>query len=386
MSNKQRGVSTGNVADSAVNAAEAAQRKSRLSTLSKYLMAGVAAAAFGSAMPSCGSSNPDSVINIPPLSSDAGTDTTTSDGGASDGGNCTTTPVCAPQSVPDTTLNVSDSVVYGGYRFKLTGTGESNGDQYATFDVLDACGNTLLSNQTVRRGQTQTFHVQGSDEDIVMTVSTVTVLDPKTATVSATVTCHNDGGVTDGGQTTDSGSGGSDGGAGGDGGAVVDGGDGGSVVDAGSEGGADAGSGGDGGMGGDGGSVVDAGSEGGADAGGSDGGSVSDGGMDGGSVSDGGITSDGGACMAATTGSFSGIVSSGHDVTVGHYLFHFAGLSGSDVLMDISCGGIVDGTGVHCPTGSTTVIDVPADGKQISITVQSATSTYATLTINVANH
>ncbi len=138
------------------------------------------------------------------------------------------------------------------------------------------------------------------------------------------------------------------------------------------------------------------GGEGGMDAGPTDGGmdgGVTDGGSDGGVVDggDGGVVVDGGsdagaACATATTGSFSGLISTTHDAEVGHYLFHFDGVSGSDALIDISCGGIIDGSAVHCPIGSTTVVDVPADGKQISINVQSATATYATVSITVANH
>ncbi len=411
-------------------AVERTHERSMKSMVARYLLAGAAAFAFGSATPSCGSGNPDSIINIPPLSSDGGVDASVSDGGATaDGGNCLLPPgACVQQTVQSQQLNVGDSVVMGGYRFLLTGTGESEGDQFATFNVLDACGNPLVSSLTIRRGETQTVHIDGTNEDIAVSVPNVTVLSPQTATVSATVSCGLDGGVTDGGTEADAGSGGSDSGAGGnDGGAAGDGGalnDGGTINDGGTE--SDAGSGGDGGAGGSDGGVVNDAGEAGADAGSggsdggmggmdggvSDGGSVldagSEGGADGGVVSDGGeagadggVALDGGSeggapdagivCGSTTTGSWSGMIHATGTQSVFNYTFGYIGVDGSgNALMSLSCGGQTFDTSVTCPVGVETDISRPADGtapsgRTIRITPSYANATNVNLFIRVTH-
>ncbi len=400
---------------------EKAAARPKSSAFKRYMVIGAAAFGIGAmAMPSCGSNNTDSVINLPPISSDGGVDGTVSDGGQgpADAGNCILPPgACSQQVVQNQTLNLGDAVVIGGYRFMLMGTGETDGNQFAVFGILDACGNPMSnSNVQIAKGQTQNIHIDGTNEDIALSVPGITVLSPQTATISATVTCGGalDAGTTDGG-VQDGGAGGSDGGSGGSdaGAGGMDSGTGGLDSGTGSSdggsGGMDAGSGGmdsgvsDGGAGGLDSGVSDAGA-GGMDAGLSDGGSggldsgVSDagaGGMDSG-VSDGGSGtvdagvadggSDAGTCAVATTGSYSGFISTVFSPTVGGYKIAFDSLSGSDVLVDVKLGSCSIQSGYHCPTGTTTNIDDPANGKQIQIHVFSATASYATVSISVVNH
>lgn len=134
------------------------------------------------------------------------------------------------------------------------------------------------------------------------------------------------------------------------------------------------------GAGGDGGVVTDGGA-------GGDGGAVSDGGMagDGGAVTDGGAGGDAGpvACLNSGIGQFVGTVGVAPR-TVGGYVFSYEGQSGSDAVFSITCGGEAVQTDYHCPVGVTTEIDVPVDGKKISITPYSATATTTSCQIDVA--
>jgi hypothetical protein len=169
----------------------------------------------------------------------------------------------------------------------------------------------------------------------------------------------------------DGGTGGMDAGSGGDAGmGGMDAGSGG--MDAGT-GGMDAGSGGDAGMGG-----MDAGT-GGMDAG--SGGDAGMGGMDAGvGGSDGGPV----ACVSASTGQFVGTIGSSPR-TVGGYVFSYEGESGTDAVFSITCGGEAVQTDYHCPVGVTTEIDVPVDGKKISITPWSASATTTSCQVKVEN-
>ncbi len=153
-------------------------------------------------------------------------------------------------------------------------------------------------------------------------------------------------------------------------------------------GGSDGGTGGmDGGSGGMDGGVTDGGSggmdggSGGMDGGVTDGGS---GGMDGG-VSDGGSDA-GPTCAVASTGSYSGFISTVTSAKVGNYTIAFDSYTGSDVLVDVSLGACSIESGYHCPTGTTTNIDDTANGKQIQVHVFSSTASYATVSITVVNH
>jgi hypothetical protein len=177
----------------------------------------------------------------------------------------------------------------------------------------------------------------------------------------------------DGGCATD---GGCEAGAGGDGGT-------GGVVDSGTGGTTDSGTGGmnDGGAAGmDGGA---AGMDGGATDGGAggDGGAVSDGGAAG---MDGGSDSGPVACVSASTGQFVGTIGTAPR-TVGGYVLSYEGPSGSDAVFSITCGGEAVQTDYHCPVGITSEINVPVDGKKISITPWSAAATTTSCQVKVEN-
>ena len=187
----------------------------------------------------------------------------------------------------------------------------------------------------------------------------------------------------DGGECTDAGDAGpvdagpdsGEGGTGGDGG-HLDAGDGGM-------GGMDASH--DGGTGGEGGmdaGPVDAGPDsgeggmGGADAGPVDAGPVDSGPVDSGPV----------ACGVATTGNWTGLIPLSGTHTVGGYVFNYVSHSGLDATLDITCGGNVTQNGLVCPAGVDTILDVPADGKRITVHNSGAGNAAANVHITVENH
>jgi hypothetical protein len=257
-------------------------------------------------------------------------------------------------------MHEGEVFVEGDFQFRLNSTKEVDGEQVATIDILDSCG-ALIRSVDIRENETITRDVEGTNIRLEVRAESVTVTTPKSAKITATMTCTGtDGGTTDGGHGGDGGMGGmdagtTDGGSGGDGGAGGDGGmggDGGAMADGGVvDGGADGGSGGDGGM------SVDGGSEGGADGGVMDGGGgmdggISDGGMeggaDGGGMLDGGVSDagdggfiDGGTIPGSCSGTFQesryGLWPKNVDVSTGGYSFRFTGQTMSGVTYQIRC-------------------------------------------------
>lgn len=158
--------------------------------------------------------------------------------------------------------------------------------------------------------------------------------------------CGVDGGVSDGGA---------------DSGPVVDGGDGGGPVVDGGDGGYDAGPDVDAGDGGDGGGPV----------------IQEDGGTDAGPV----------ACVTASTGSFNDILPLSTPTLVGGYVFVYEGETGAgDARVSISCGGAAVGTGPYtCPEDAETTIDLPVDGKRITLYPKSCSPGATNIEISVAD-
>jgi Tfp pilus assembly protein PilX len=103
------------------------------------------------------------------------------------------------------------------------------------------------------------------------------------------------------------------------------------------------------------------------------------------------VQSDSGAdsavsCTQATTGTFDGSINTNASQNVGGYIFTYRGKDASgNALFDITCGGSDVADGKACPTGADTVIDVPADGKRITIHPAYASSMMTTVTINIVN-
>ncbi|MBI5046915.1 hypothetical protein HZC07_04265 [Candidatus Micrarchaeota archaeon] len=146
----------------------------------------------------------------------------------------------------------------------------------------------------------------------------------------------------------------------------------------------------DGGTGGEGGmdaGPVDAGPDsgeggmGGADAGPVDAGPVDSGPIDSGPVDSGPVT-----CGVATTGNWTGLIPLSGSHTVGGYVFNYISHSGLDATLDITCGGNVTQNGLVCPAGVDTILDVPADGKRITVHNTGAGNASANVHITVENH
>jgi hypothetical protein len=89
------------------------------------------------------------------------------------------------------------------------------------------------------------------------------------------------------------------------------------------------------------------------------------------------------ACLTASAGFFNGYLTSGTPQLVGGYSFDYIGKSGSDALLDISCGGAVTVSAQKCPIGLTTTINVAQDGKKITIVPVSANATVVNISITV---
>ncbi|MFN7991698.1 MAG: hypothetical protein U0R44_06080 [Candidatus Micrarchaeia archaeon] len=352
----------------------------RANPFRRYMLAAAFAAGMGALGPSCGSNGPDDVVHIPPLS-DGGT---VSDGGNTDGG-CTNAPapLCSVQSLT-ALLRVGDApLVVGDYRVRLANTDESGGEQRAQVEVLNSCG-AVLSSQTINENGDKRFIIDGTDIEIDVTVTNITVTDPKSARFTVSMVCRTDGGVTDGGLTDsgsggDGGSGGMDSGTGGDGGAATDGG-----VSDGGAGGMDGGV-------SDGGAPVDGGvSDGGApvDGGVSDGGApvdggVSDGGMDGGAVDAG----DGGpatVCPGVFNSSRGGMWPVGVDEPMGGYNIRYTGPSGFNPVFDIRCA--ANGNPVRLGNVAIiftpTAVNIPEDYKTVQFSIGAANMAWASGTIS----
>jgi hypothetical protein len=93
------------------------------------------------------------------------------------------------------------------------------------------------------------------------------------------------------------------------------------------------------------------------------------------------------ACAVATTGSFDSTIGVGATETVGGYVFLYVGKSpGGDALMTITCGGNPVETSYACPPGVPTIIDVPIDGKRITITPHVVNPGIVSVGITVVNH
>ncbi len=352
-------------ADAAPHGERTVSEKRR--TLSKWLIGASVAASAALAVASCSERNENLYIPIPPsgnttdggTTNDGGPETDggqTSDGGTSDGGCVSPAPVCNSQYVYGL-LNVGEMLLIGDYRVRLADTNEAGGEQRAVVEVLDSC-NSVITSQPVNENDTVVFQVMGTDIEIEVAVTHVTVSAPKSARITAEMTCA-DGGVTDGG-VTDGGN--TDGGPA-DAGPDVDGG----VTDGGvADGGADA----DGG-------VADAGPD--VDGGPADAGPDVDGG-----VADGG---DGGP---ACTGVYNESVDNGEfdrnvDVEVGGYHFRYLSYTTTSVTIDIRCGASSADValGETCGTGVERVIDVPADGKRIRVTLENKNTFRAIMDVTV---
>jgi hypothetical protein len=342
--------------------------------LSKWLMGTTIAASAAiavSAASSCTTRDENLYIPIPPASttdggttSDGGPTTDggqTSDGGTTDGGCAAPAPVCNSQYVYGL-LNVGEMLLIGDYRVRLADTNEAGGEQRAVVEVLDYC-NSVITSQPINENDTVVFQVMGTDIEIEVAVTHVTVSAPKSARITVEMTCT-DGGVTDGGVSDGGADGGpADAGPDSDGGAAD-----GGVTDAGPD--ADGG-------------VADAGPD--ADGGVSDGGPVDAGPDVDGGAADGG-TDGGPAC----TGVYNESVDNGEfdknvDVEVGGYYFRYLAYTTTSVTVDIRCGASSADValGETFGTGIERTIDVPADGKRIRVTLENKNTFRAIMDVSV---
>lgn len=89
------------------------------------------------------------------------------------------------------------------------------------------------------------------------------------------------------------------------------------------------------------------------------------------------------ACALSSSASFNGYVVYGTPKTVGGYSFDYQGLSGSDAIIGISCGGAATVSAQKCTIGLTITINVAQDGKKITIVPVSANATVVKLAISV---
>ncbi|MEW6035429.1 MAG: hypothetical protein AB1529_02350 [Candidatus Micrarchaeota archaeon] len=371
---------------------------------------------------SCGDSNTDHYIPIPPngnvdggTTEDGGpvTDGGDEDGGVTDGGDggtCTPpTPSCATQTV-NVLMNVGEQLVVGDYRIRLADTNEADGEQRAVIEVLDSC-NQLIRSEPINEDGSKVFQVMGTDIEIEVSVTNVTITGAKSARVSAEMRCTTgtDGGpVTDGGPETDGGPTETDGGPA-DAGPDVDGGetDGGPVTDGGTEedGGATDGGPTDGGPDVDGGPVEEDGgvSDGGpTDAGPDvDGGAAEDGGVtdagpdvDGGAdadagVTDGGADADGGTVIVCS-GLYNEHVDNGEfprneDVELGGYYFRYVSYTPNTATVEIYCSAdssLVSG-GMTLTQGHEETLELPTDGKRIRFFLENKNTFRAIIDVNV---
>jgi hypothetical protein len=140
----------------------------------------------------------------------------------------------------------------------------------------------------------------------------------------------------------------------------------------------------------DSGPVTDAGPEHDSGSGGSDAGPDVDGGQGGqdSGVSDGGADAGPAACAIATTGSYSGYVNKVSPVVVGGYSFLYTGKSTSDGGVEsanysIVCGGATVNNDMACQLGVETPLEVPADGKKITVKPTQAGAGSSVATIKV---
>ncbi|MEW6035428.1 MAG: hypothetical protein AB1529_02345 [Candidatus Micrarchaeota archaeon] len=315
-------------ADAAPHGGRTVSEKRR--ALSKWLIGASVAASAALAAASCSERNENLYIPIPPsgnttdggTTNDGGPETDggqTSDGGTTDGGCVSPAPVCNSQYVYGL-LNVGEMLLIGDYRVRLADTNEAGGEQRAVVEVLDSC-NSVITSQPVNENDTVVFQVMGTDIEIEVAVTHVTVSAPKSARITAEMTCT-DGGVTDGGVT-----------------------DGGNT---------------DGGP---------------ADAGPDVDGGAADGGSDGG---------------PSCTGVYNESVDNGEfdrnvDVEVGGYHFRYLSYTTTSVTIDIRCGASSADValGETCGTGVERVIDVPADGKRIRVTLENKNTFRAIMDVTV---
>jgi hypothetical protein len=319
-------------------------------------------------------------------------------------------------------MNVGEQLVVGDYRVRLADTNEADGEQRAIIEVLDSC-NQLIRSEPINEDSSKVFQVMGTDIQIEVSVTNVTITGTKSARISAEMTCvtGTDGGpVTDGGPETDGGTtetdggptdagpdvdggetdgGAADGGPDVDGGPVTDGGteEDGGATDAGPDvdgGPADAGPDVDGGPVEEDGGVTDGGpTDAGPDVDGGpveEDGGVSDAGPDvDGGVTDGGADADGGTVIVCS-GLYNEHIDNGEfprdvDVELGGYYFRYLSYTPNTVTLDIYCSGdssLVSG-GVTISQNHEETLELPSDGKRIRFFLENKNTFRAIIDVTV---
>ena len=99
-------------------------------------------------------------------------------------------PVCIEQAISALVKVNGDALLIGDYRVRLTDTKEQNWDQAAVIDILDFCDNAVAgSSDGIPEGGSLVFQIPDKNIEIEVSVSSVTVMDPKSARLTATMRC-----------------------------------------------------------------------------------------------------------------------------------------------------------------------------------------------------